>query len=353
MDSDNQQKPSTDTDSPRAEPLEVPDDETEELPPVDELHWARTIFDEIKANPEEKNKLSFTQHSNKIRMAISIVKESIKLNDNILIFVHSIPTLEFLESKLLHKGHNVFKLTGETIVRGRQDLIDEFNKRQGSVFLISSKAGSLGLNITSANRVILFDFAWNPVHDQQAVGRAYRLGQKKHVFVYRLATDGTYEETFFTENIFKLNLSKRVIDKQNPSRFGFSRNLDLRKYFFLPKPDSEPIHNQPDYNKDEFEKKDVVLDKILMYSKSKRDHPEKITKLGLTETFHKEDEETYLSAEDLLQVNREAEEEKRLREEGKFMDQVNSIDHEVALTLFPELYDSLKIDDDVLANVET
>jgi len=186
-----------------------------------------------------------------------------------------------------------------------------------SVNHADSKAGSLGLNITSASRVVLFDLAWNPVHDQQAVGRAYRLGQKKHVYVYRLATDGTYEEVFFTENIFKLNLSKRVIDKQNPGRFGFSKNLNLKKYFFVPKPDPKPIYDQEDYNKDDFEKKDVVLDKIIEYSKKEA---AKLTKLELTETFHKEDEETYLSAEDLLLANKEAEEEKRLREEGKYVD---------------------------------
>jgi len=208
-------------------------------------------------------------------------------------------------------------------------------------FAYMLKAGSLGLNITAANRVVLFDLAWNPVHDQQAVGRAYRLGQKKHVYVYRLATHCSYEETFFTENIFKLNLSKRVIDKQNPNRFGLSKNLDLKKYFFLPPPDPEPIYNQPDYDKCEFENKDIVLDKLIARSKKENT---KITKLELTETFHKEDEETYLTPEDLLAANKEAEEEKRLREEGKFLESrmnyaSSQMAQGIAMDLFPDLFD--------------
>jgi hypothetical protein len=183
--------------------------------------------------------------------------------------------------------------------------------------------------------VILFDFGWNPVYDQQAVGRAYRLGQKKHVFVYRLATDGTYEDVFFTENIFKLNLSKRVIDKKNPGRFGFSSRLDLSKYFFPPKPDADPVHQNENYDRNDFENKDMVLDRLIKGSKSGKGP--RITKLELSETFHKEDEETYLSAEDLLQATKEAEEEKKLREEGKYVDPSTKL----AMALFPEL-ESLK-----------
>lgn len=169
------------------------------------------------------------------------------------------------------------------------------------------------------------------MHDQQAVGRAYRLGQQKHVFVYRLATYGTYEEIFFSENVFKLNLSKRVIDKQNPGRFGVSKNLDWSKYFKIPKPDNAA----PEIDKSLFDKKDEILDKMLSYSDS--GEGPKILELELTETFHKDEEETYLTAEDTLAANEEAEAEKRLREEGKYVEPSSYSHSKLSLELFPEL----------------
>ena len=171
----------------------------------------------------------------------------------------------------------------------------------------------MGLNITSANRVILFDMSWNPVHDQQAVGRAYRLGQKKHVYVYRLAMFGTYEEIFFTENIFKLNLSKRVIDKSNPGRHGSNRSRDMEKYFQPTKDDAAA----PAIDRDMFEQKDDILD--IMLRESDDGNGPKILSLDFQETFHKEEEETLLTAEETLELNAEAEREKKLREEGKFI----------------------------------
>ena len=168
------------------------------------------------------------------------------------------------------------------------------------------------------------------MHDQQAVGRAYRLGQKKHVFVYRLGTYSTYEETFFTENVFKLNLSKRVIDKQNPGRFGVSKNLDLSKYFKIPKSDDTAV----EIDKSLFENKDQILDNLIERSDSGKGA--KIIELDLTETFHKDEEETYLTAEDTLAANAEAEAEKQLREEGKYVESPTY--SRLATELFPELY---------------
>jgi hypothetical protein len=193
------------------------------------------------------------------------------------------------------------------------------------------------LNITSANRVVLYDLTWNPVHDQQAVGRAYRLGQKKPVFVYRLGTFGTYEEVFFTENVFKLNLSKRVIDKHNPGRFGVSQNLDIRKYFQPPKE-----HGDTElYDKSEFENKDVVLDELISHSESGKGP--KILQLETTETFHKDEEENILTADELKTLNAEAEAEKKMREEGIYVESRGSylssqLDKGVAMNLFPEIY---------------
>jgi hypothetical protein len=166
------------------------------------------------------------------------------------------------------------------------------------------------------------------VHDQQAVGRAYRLGQKKHVYVYRLLTFGTYEETFLTENVFKLNLSKRVIDKRNPERYGDYKTRDLKRYFHDPKDDSD----LPPVDMSIFEKKDEVLDALLKHSES--GSGPKILDMDLTETFDKEDEETYLTPEDTLAVTAEADKEKQLREEGNFVDVPRPWQRDVGVPLF-------------------
>ena len=99
-------------------------------------------------------------------------------------------------------------------VRGdlRQQKIDKFNGGKVFAFLLSTKAGGLGLNLTAADIVIIFDNDWNPQNDVQAEARAHRIGQQKSVHVYRLVTKGTYEEELFTRASRKLGLSQAVFD---------------------------------------------------------------------------------------------------------------------------------------------
>lgn len=100
----------------------------------------------------------------------------------------------------------------------RQRLTKQFNDRDIQVGLISTEAGGLGLNLPGANRVIIFDFKWSPMWEEQAIGRAYRIGQKKHVFVYRFHASGTFEEIVRNTVLFKNQLQIRVVDQQDPIR---------------------------------------------------------------------------------------------------------------------------------------
>ena len=113
-----------------------PDDD-EEMPPVNDLQWAQNIFDSL--SPQENKELSFTKHSNKVRVVLEIVREAVMLGENILVFVHSIPTLNYMQSKLVHKGHKVYVLTGQTPMKDRQPSIDKFNKDTMAVYLISCR----------------------------------------------------------------------------------------------------------------------------------------------------------------------------------------------------------------------
>jgi SNF2 family DNA or RNA helicase len=114
-------------------------DDEDELPAVYELQWAKDI---IQGLGDEFKKLKYTEYSNKARVVMSIVKEAVRLRDNTLIFVHSIPTLNYLRDKLDHKHYDVFELTGSTPMKDRQHAIDRFNKKKGAVYLISCRVSS-------------------------------------------------------------------------------------------------------------------------------------------------------------------------------------------------------------------
>jgi hypothetical protein len=98
------------------------------------------------------------------------------------------------------------------------------------VFLISTRAGGVGFNLYGANRVVLFDFSFNPTWEEQAIGRAFRLGQQKPVFVYRFITAGTFEEALFNQTVFKLQLAYQVVEKKNTR----SKALRTRDYIKMP-----------------------------------------------------------------------------------------------------------------------
>jgi hypothetical protein len=93
-------------------------------------------------------------------------------------------------------------------------LIQEFNSNPSVfVFLISTRAGGLGLNLTAANKVIVFDVNWNPSYDMQAQDRAFRIGQQRHVQVFRLVAQGTVEELCYMRQVYKLQLTQAAMSK--------------------------------------------------------------------------------------------------------------------------------------------
>ena len=106
-------------------------------------------------------------------------------------------------------------LTGNVNYEERQNRIDRFNKDPNVlVFLISTKAGGIGINLTSASNIIIYDSDWNPQNDIQAIARAHRIGQKKNVTVYRLITSKTYEETLYEAAVRKLGLGLAVFENE-------------------------------------------------------------------------------------------------------------------------------------------
>ena len=133
-------------------------------------------------------------------------------NHRVLIFSQFRGMLDRIEEELPQLGLTSFKITGSTPSQERQEMTKAFNQGERDVFLISLKAGGVGLNLTGADTVILVDLWWNPAVESQAIGRAHRMGQDQAVEVYRLVTRGTIEEKIQELQEEKKNLVSEVLD---------------------------------------------------------------------------------------------------------------------------------------------
>ena len=130
----------------------------------------------------------------------------------VLIFSQFKGMLEKIEQELPDLGLTFFKITGSTPAQDRQEMTKAFNQGERDAFLISLKAGGVGLNLTGADTVILVDLWWNPAVEAQAIGRAHRMGQEQKVEVYRLITKGTIEEKIQELQEQKKHLVSQVLD---------------------------------------------------------------------------------------------------------------------------------------------
>lgn len=236
-----------------------------------------------------KRDIDDLQHSSKVMVLMGILDEAREAGDKVLIFSQSKLVLDYLEDVFQRKKRRYSRLDGDTVVRWRQGMVKNFNAGQDEIYLISTTAGGVGLNIHGANRVVIFDFKWNPTHEQQAIGRAYRIGQTKPVFVYWLITGGTFETVLHDQAVFKTQLASRVVDKKNPQAWADQiRNYTVR-------PSTLPL----DPTMTRFGDQDAVLASLLK-SKNLSGH---IRKIVSTDTFEEEEPEDKLSVEETREAN--------------------------------------------------
>ncbi|XP_028307929.1 helicase ARIP4-like isoform X2 [Gouania willdenowi] len=222
--------------------------------------WAKDIMCDYKPGVLE--------NSAKMVLLFHLIEESVKKGDKILVFSQSLSTLTIIENFLAKRpmppspnapnkdrpnqswvrNRNYFRLDGSTAASERERLINQFNDPSNTsawLFLLSTRAGCLGVNLIGANRVVVFDASWNPCHDAQAVCRVYRYGQKKPCHIYRLVCDLTLERKIYDRQISKQGMSDRVVDDLNPMLTFTRREVESLLHFVDEEPEPSQMKLQP------------------------------------------------------------------------------------------------------------
>ncbi|KAJ8940277.1 hypothetical protein NQ318_007648 [Aromia moschata] len=182
------------------------------------------------ALPEEK--FGYYKRSGKMVVVSALLKIWKKQGHRVLLFTQGRAMIIIFQEFLEQQGYKYLKMDGSTSVSSRQTLIDKFNQDSSyDVFLLTTRVGGLGVNLTGANRVIIFDPDWNPATDTQARERAWRIGQDKQVTIYRLLSAGTIEEKMYQRQVWKQLLSNKVL--LDPRTNKFFRTSDLHDLFSL------------------------------------------------------------------------------------------------------------------------
>ena len=196
------------------------------------------IMDEATGNECAANTISdvpvevLMNESGKLRVFAHLV-DVIK-DEKMLIFSQSIKMLDMLEKILDEKDIRLIRMDGRDKTSERDEKVQMFQKSSHvRAFMLTTGVGSVGLNLTAATRVIVFDPDWNPGKDDQAVDRAYRIGQTKPVVVFRLITCETIEEKIYRRQIFKKSIiSQNNGENQDP--FRHFDNKSIRELFNPP-----------------------------------------------------------------------------------------------------------------------
>ncbi|WP_342477168.1 DEAD/DEAH box helicase [Paenibacillus sp. FSL H7-0350] len=155
---------------------------------------------------------NYTGGSGKLEQFLETVQECRDSGRRMLVFSQFSSMLELIRQSMEEAGVQPLYLDGSTPGKERVELCKLFNEGEGEVFLISLKAGGTGLNLTGADTVILYDLWWNPAVEEQAIGRAHRMGQRNVVQVIRLITEGSIEEKMLELQQRKKDLIEEIID---------------------------------------------------------------------------------------------------------------------------------------------
>lgn len=193
----------------RKEKKQEEDTEEKELFKIeDDLSWAKEVLNGCEVGNIE--------NSYKIKLLMDAIDLTHKKGEKIVVFSQFTKTLDLIESyvnKIFKKNEQYFRLDGSVKLEDRGIMVDKFNNDSNSVlFMLSTKAGGLGLTLTAAARLIIMDSSWNPSDDLQATFRIYRYGQKSKTYIYRFITSDSIDEIIWDTCIHKMLLFKNVVD---------------------------------------------------------------------------------------------------------------------------------------------
>ncbi|XP_022820443.1 chromodomain-helicase-DNA-binding protein 7 isoform X2 [Spodoptera litura] len=179
-------------------------------------------FDYKQANGEDKQAYykALIDSSGKMVLVDKLLPKLKAGGHRVLIFSQMVRCLDILEDYLVFRKYPYERIDGRIRGNLRQEAIDRFSKPDSDrfVFLLCTKAGGLGINLTAADTVIIYDSDWNPQNDLQAQARCHRIGQQKMVKIYRLICRNSYEREMFDKASLKLGLDKAILQSMNTTQ---------------------------------------------------------------------------------------------------------------------------------------
>jgi DNA excision repair protein ERCC-6 len=224
----------------------VIDDEEEE---EEEEEESRNVYNGNEGYLKCEASLNLVKSFNNLKKPADPIERSGKLNvlekilelwhsqgHRVLIFCQTRQMLNLIEEFLQapkREEYKYLRMDGTTPIKQRLQMVDRFNSATSPffIFLLTTRVGGLGINLTGADRVIIYDPDWNPSTDLQARERVYRLGQTRPVSILRLITAGTIEEKIYHRQIFKQFLTQRILE--DPKQTRFFKAADLHDLFEL------------------------------------------------------------------------------------------------------------------------
>ncbi len=182
----------------------------------DDVSTSTSLSALLEMLPPGTSRNFHNQSSTKIRILDQLLHSIRTLTDEKVVLVSNYTsTLNILSHLLTSIGLPYLRLDGSTPASKRQGLVDDFNRSPAKrcfAFLLSAKAGGLGLNLIGGSRLVLFDVDWNPATDDQAMARIHREGQKRHCKIYRFLVKGALEERIWQRQVVKRGLADSVMD---------------------------------------------------------------------------------------------------------------------------------------------
>lgn len=203
----------------------------------DEREERGDIEREERGDTEREERDDDTSLSYKLDAITRIVAAILASTDELVLVISTYTQiLNFLGKLCDARNWGYFRLDGSTDVAQRQSLVNAFNARltPKRLFLLSARAGGVGLNITGASRVVMVEPAWNPAIDAQSVARSWRFGQTRTVFVYRVFLSGSIEEVILQRQLLKKDIADVAVDHSAVGEGKLDRD-ELREIFQLKK----------------------------------------------------------------------------------------------------------------------